>query len=160
MLAALASPLYIILGIVVVAGTVVTGVLLLARWIFSANEHNINTCDCADCRRRRHLAVERRKAEEGQPSELLNTKQPNPKYARALKSGIISTTRLRQGDVVYVRDTLWRVTGIMASRSGVVVALQNLETGKMSFNPVKREMFDTPMWRVRPTDWKMPKRPE
>lgn len=160
MLSVLATPLYIILGIVVIGGTLVGAILLLAKWIFDANEHNINTCDCANCRHRRAQLVAQRIQEEEEAKPPVNPKRVSPKWGAGHKSRIISTTDLRQGMWVLVNDRVWLVTGIVAVRSGVSVNLYDSIDKKFSFNIVKREMFDTPMWTVRPTDWRMPERPK
>jgi hypothetical protein len=88
--------LLIILGAAVIIGTVVGGVCLLAKAIADANRHDINTCECPDCKHRRISRYIKNYI--GDDEEDL---EKQPKYRkkndpRNQKSGLTATVDLRQ----------------------------------------------------------------
>jgi hypothetical protein len=152
--------LLIILGAAVIIGTVVGGVCLLAKAIADANRHDINTCECSDCKHRRISRYIKNYI--GDDDEDL---EKQPKYRkkndpRNQKSGLTATVDLRQGNTVRIGEDYYRVTGIIAVTGGVRVVLQNLTTKLVTFHKVKLAEFKIPMWMVRPSDWQKPERPK
>lgn len=122
---------YLLLGCAVIIGAVAFGLPYL---IAKAAGHDQATCDCWDCRGRRHRAVEKAKARGIKA-------QPDPK-------DFWSTAQLATGRHVIAKGIVYRVENIRTMPDGSTkVGLQNVLTEVYTFSIIPRKLHEAKIWR-------------
>jgi len=142
---------FMILGLVIVIGGVAFGLPYL---ITKAAGHDQATCDCWDCRNRRHRAVEKAKARQA--------KQHTRPQARISRTGVDyvpeenvkdpndywSTEELRSGYHVFVKGVVYEVGLIRGLPDGnTQVNLRNILTKGSTMVIITRRMRQIKMWQ-------------
>jgi hypothetical protein len=144
--------LFIGLGAVLVIASLVGGVLLLAKAIYSANEHDQSKCECIDCQRRRWTAAEKRqqkRVEDRKHNQRLPLISPTNR-----KTDLVSTVDLALDDVVWLRSGQWRVTEKLVTMLGIFVRLVNIaDPRQKSRVRIRNEEVYQKVWALRPKDW-------
>lgn len=138
---------FMLLGTVVIVGGVVVGLpYLITKWL----GHDQATCDCWDCRGRRHRAVERAK------KKGVNLTAPRTKPVRHIARGeekrdpkdYWSTEELCTGHHVLVKGTVLEITSLRTMPDGnCKVSYVNVLTKVHSFVIITRNMMQMKMWR-------------
>lgn len=149
---------FLALGLAVVLGAVVALPIVIAK----AAEHNQATCDCWDCRNRRHRAVEKARARQGKKKRPQSPISPQgvayvPEFTEPAKlpdpKDFWSTEELRTGYHVYVKGTTYKVTSVRAQYDGkggyvgMRVELQNVLTQTFTFIIIPWKRKTIKMWR-------------
>jgi hypothetical protein len=144
--------MFIGLGAILVIASLVGGVLLLAKAIYSANEHDQSKCECVECQRRRWTAAEKRqqkRVEDRKHNQQLPLISPANR-----KTDLVSTVELAVNDVVWLRSGQWRVTEKMVTMLGIFVRLENIaDPRQKSRIRIRNEEIEQKVWALRPKDW-------
>lgn len=122
---------FIILGGAVLVGGVVALCIVIAR----STAHDINKCECVDCKRRRNVRFLKRQAKQDLP-------EPTP------LEGWLSTRQLRQEMIINHRGNRYQVIDLSNTEYGRVVSLAHIPTRKNSIVPIALDALDRKMWNV------------
>lgn len=127
---------FVLLGLFIICGAVLMAVVWIGKLITASMEHDQQRCMCADCRRRRWVAAEKR----------AGTRREGHAEVRALNPKRKSTVELEEGDKVILRDDVFRVHEIRIGKEGYLVTCTHLRTkdrvvGKISFANATRKLW-------------------
>lgn len=135
---------HMLFGFVLLVTFFIGSVIVLAKAIAQGAAHDQASCDCWDCKNRRHRAVDRRKS---------STNRPRKMWDQEKTSKWRSTEELTTGfRVVSKTGVCYEVTSIKVTRVGMLVSLTVMSSGRKSEVFISQERVKDKVWKPAP-DW-------
>lgn len=146
---------FVILGLVVTTGAVLGAVALLARWVVQSVDHDVRTCSCVDCQRKRmkQWPLKKQIRQEYEQTAPQHNQALNLKKLSDNKSPYLSTAELQVHTVVFLHSGQWEVVNKLSIGQGTTVVLRHRGTGQLSSIYVPRREMHHKKWTPRPQDW-------
>jgi len=132
-----------LLGLVLLSGLFFGSILVIAREISRANNHDQATCDCLGCNDRRNRAWEKRLRADDTVQRLLNRPEPKP---RKVTGSWISTLELKPLDRVEAKGVVYQIISVDRTETGYNVRLRSAK--RVSTTPISKNNASRKFWHV------------
>jgi len=132
-----------VVGLVLLSGLFFSSILIIAREISRANNHDQATCDCLGCNDRRNRAWEKRLRADDTVQRLLNRPESKP---RKVTGSWVSTLELRPMDRIEAKGAVYQVVSVDRTESGYNVRLRSAK--RVSATPISKNNASRKFWHV------------
>lgn len=133
-----------VVGLVLLSGLFFGSILVIAREISRANNHDQATCDCLGCNDRRNRAWEKRLRTDDTLNRLLN--RPDPKPRKAAAGSWVSTLELKPLDRVEAKGVVYQIISVDRVETGYNVRLRSAK--RVSTTPISKNNASRKFWHV------------